>query len=279
MSKRPKAIAAGTLFDGAVDCYVLDDGRRVISQNGAVRALSGGARERGDLSVYINRLPSRFGHLTARAGLEFDMPNGGVAQGREGTWFVEVCDAYVDAFMSNELKSSQVKLAQSARGILKAVQVVGITALIDEATNYQSVRASDDLQRLLARVLRHEASRWECRFPPSLVRALAPLYGLAWTGGSYPRALQRPFGIIYDLVMGKDVMQGVRERNPKPAMGSNHHQLFQEPIQAALVTELHLVEYIAANSKTRASFWRKMRTHFRGVAQLDLIEDEMEGAA
>jgi hypothetical protein len=67
----------------------LDDGRRVVSQRGVVGLLSGGA-EVGNLGRFMSRLPSRFAQITAEPKIEFDLPGGGVAYGREGTWLVDL---------------------------------------------------------------------------------------------------------------------------------------------------------------------------------------------
>lgn len=92
---RPNAIAVGRLFD-AYDCYVLDDKTRVLSRNGLIRLLSGGARKRGVLEPYIDALPSRFRHLAVRANLEFIPPGGGTNHAVDVDTVVEICSAYAD---------------------------------------------------------------------------------------------------------------------------------------------------------------------------------------
>lgn len=162
MSK-PKAEATGVLKFGdvRVDCYVLDDGRRVISQRGVVRALTGGAAEQTSLGRFLDRLPNRFAHLAAPPSCEFIMPNGGIAHGREAKWFVEMCNAYVDAFFAGQLHPSQSHLAAQARAVLSACATVGIEALIDEATGYQYVREQSYLSSLFERMLREQAGSWQ----------------------------------------------------------------------------------------------------------------------
>lgn len=88
-----KALAAGKLFEELgvdVDCYVLEGPRRVLSQRGILRAIRGknDGRERGDLGVYLSRLPSRYAELATATEIEFTLPGGGIAIGREAQWFV-----------------------------------------------------------------------------------------------------------------------------------------------------------------------------------------------
>ena len=80
--------------------------------------------------------------------------------------------------------------------------------MIDEATGTRRSRYSatigDYLQRRLDPFLRDQTDRWQQRFSASLVHALAPLYGVRYTGGSYPRELFRAFGMICEYVLGDD---------------------------------------------------------------------------
>src|SRR5690242_11209202 len=131
--KRAKAVASGVIFGGLADVYNLDDGRRVLSQRGAVRALVAGpdATNPKALGAYLARLPARFADLSTRPDIEFDLPGGGVAKGRDALWFVDVLRAYKDAWRKEELHPSQVHLAKNADAMLDALAVGGIAALID----------------------------------------------------------------------------------------------------------------------------------------------------
>jgi len=71
-----KAVAKGVLFDGLCDCFVLEDGERILSQRGIVRAISGG-RDRGDLRDYLAALPSEFSFLGSAASVRFSQPSDG----------------------------------------------------------------------------------------------------------------------------------------------------------------------------------------------------------
>jgi hypothetical protein len=81
---RPIATHRGTIFDGLLDCYVLDDGRRVLSGRGMVRALTAGpengGRESGNLGPYLSRLPNGSALLASGAETEFTLPGGGLAK-------------------------------------------------------------------------------------------------------------------------------------------------------------------------------------------------------
>ncbi len=92
MTSRSKSIAFGVLTIGGMelDCYVLDNGKRVLSQRGILGVLSG--RKAGDLKAYLNKLPEKYCGLTADASIEFDSPTG-TAIGRDAMLLVDLCAA------------------------------------------------------------------------------------------------------------------------------------------------------------------------------------------
>src|SRR5262249_18705833 len=72
--RMPHALFPGKLNVGVeVDCYVLNDLRRVISQRGMVKILSGG-RESGGLQRYLNNLHSSFNTFSADQPIRFRIP-------------------------------------------------------------------------------------------------------------------------------------------------------------------------------------------------------------
>lgn len=277
MSTRPKAIAEGKLFDGLADCYVLEDGRHLLSQRGIIRALTTQkAAENSEakssfLDRYFERLPENHRPKTVRPSLEFETPSKALAIGREGVFFVEMCQAYANAFVAGELHYKQTNLAKQAIAVLSALATVGIDALIDEATGHQRVRADNALERRMREILRNEAGKWELCFPESLVRALAPLYGIQYNGGKHPPELKRINGIIYDTLLGKELACEMRRRNVDPAT-NRHHQFLQDTAKAALRDNLSVIELLAKQSGTKEEFRARVDAHYNGEPlQLGLV--------
>lgn len=263
-----RALVQGTIFEELgtpVDCYVLEGGRRVISQRGVLRALQGksGGGEGAVLGRFLARLPKRFEHLAVVAEIEFSLPSGGTATGREAQFLVDLCDAYADAFLAGELHHTQERLAKGAISLIRSFAKIGLEAIIDEATGYQRSRAERELAKRFNAYLRDDVGRWEMRFPPTLVVALAPLYGLSYVTGSYPRGLQTPFAMIYNMVFGREVADEMRRRNPNPDAVC-HHQVLKDPGHHMLTDELAVVTLLAKQSRTKAEFWRRMRNHYLG---------------
>lgn len=270
-SKRPKAIAVGKLFEefgAGVDCYVLEGGRRVISQAGIIRALRSGGKSHGDkeshLDRYIARLPSRFAHLAMGPAVEFELPQGGAtAIGRDAQFFVDLLKAYSSAYRAGELHASQEKLAMASIAIIEALAGVGIEALIDEATGYERSKAERERARLFAALFRDNIADWTLRWPPPLVRALSSLYRVSYIAGSPPRALQTPFHVIYTMIFGQEAARELKDRNPNPDSYC-HHQTLTDEGSSYLSNELQVVKLLAEQSRTKDEFWARMRAHYQG---------------
>ncbi len=257
-----KAVVKGTLFDGKVDCYVLDDERRVISQRGIVRGISGG-RESGSLDRYLTRLPLGFSDLKLGPEIEIITVHGSKAIARNASDFVTICDAYVDAGLAGKLHPSQAHMAQICRGFQKSLQIVGVVALIDEATNYQAVRASDGLQSLFERLFRKQIADWSIKWKPSLIMAMCKLYGHPYDGGRIPHWLSSPMSMIYETVLGEDGYAELKRRNKEPRFGSNHHQFLTDEVQGLLDDDLRTIELLANQSGSPDEFRRRLFSHYR----------------
>ena len=179
-----KATHQGSMTVGSLnlDCYVLEDGRRVFHKRGMARALgmkSGGgnvflrAMQRKGLGSELDKTliesienPINFKPLTQD-----------LAHGYEADVLVNVCKAIVRADEATKLTGSQKSLANQARILLNAFAKVGVSALIDEATGFQQVRSPDALRLLVQQYIEEEKREWEKQFPDEYYNELNRLYG------------------------------------------------------------------------------------------------------
>lgn len=227
--KVPEARWSGemNLADG-VPCYVLDDGRRVISRTGAVGVLTGKKGD-GNLENYIgvkglvNYMPPGVHDEM----VEFSLP--GVVnrnvRGVTADTFLRICRAFVQANAEQALTTPrQEEIAFKASIFLGAVADVGLLALIDEATGYQYERAQDALQIKLQVFLEAEMRDWEKTFPDELWREFGRLTGWKGSINSRPKYWGKlVMELVYDY-LDKDVSQWLKENTPKPRHGQNYHQ-------------------------------------------------------
>jgi hypothetical protein len=270
---KPRAVASGTLVEGSnVDCYVLDDGRCVLSQRGTLAALRGKNSGAGsaDLGRYIARISTDSSPIEV-VPVSFDGPTG-PANGITTDAFVAILRAYVDALASGRLHTQQTATAIRCATLLGAFATAGLESLIHERTGYQDRRPRNAIERRIASLLREEPSEWEIRFRPSLVRALAPLWGITWTHGRYPKQLRSIFGEIYNMLLGDSEAAELRRRNATPE-AHRHHVWLQEPAARAFSDELQIVELMAQQSRTKTQLRNKLNAHYRGDAfQTDISE-------
>ncbi|MBD8260471.1 P63C domain-containing protein [Pantoea agglomerans] len=172
--------------DVEIQCYVLDDGSRVLSQRGMAAGIgmSTTATERllnfvgGDrIKPFINNdvlplieNPIKFRH---RSG-------GGIAFGYPATILADICDAILAARKEGKLQKQQEHLAERAELLVRGFARVGIVALIDEATGYQRDREKNALAKILEEFVAKELKPWVSTFPADYYEGLFKIYGLEY---------------------------------------------------------------------------------------------------
>ena len=193
-----------------IPCFVLEDGRRVISQRGLQLAVgmnrSGGAQRLLKLvgsfsskSIDCRGLSSRIENP-----IKFITPTGSiVAHGYEATALTDLCDVILDARKAGVLRPQQVHLAEACEILVRSFAKLGIIALVDEVTGYQHVRANDELQQILARYISKELARWVHTFEPQFYEQMYRLRG--WdrdhTSSKKPSCVAKfTIDLVYDRI-------------------------------------------------------------------------------
>lgn len=277
----PMARWAGvlTIGDSELPCYVLDDGRRLISRTGATASLTG--RGSGNLESYIRvgalkgYLPPDFRDQMIAFTLE------GVTHksvmGITAETYLDICTAYVRALDDGVLQTDRQREIAARAGMFSAACAkVGLIALIDEATGYQYDRAEDALRFKLKVFLEDEMRKWEKTFPDQLWTEFGRLTN--WRGSVNS---QRPrywgklvMELVYDY-LDKDVADWLRENAPKPRRGENYHQWLSSQYGLKRLTEhLWMVIGMAAACHSIPELRQKMAERFgRQQVQFTLFVD------
>lgn len=188
------AIYSGELPIGNIElpCYVLEDGRRVLSQRGINTAFTGsrgggtvskdGAHNLPRFLSTNDVLPFVSNELMARINkpIEYQPSHGGrTAFGYEATLLPEICEVILDADKAGALKNKDY--AMVADVLIRSFARVGIIALVDEATGYQLDRGHDALRLLLSKYIAEGLQKWLKTFPDSFFIELDKLYDNAPT--------------------------------------------------------------------------------------------------
>lgn len=267
--KSPFAKYSGTLELGGrpVDCYVLDDERRVISMRATVKAIANDTN--GDLAKYVG-VRALHQYISADEVstkiIEFEIPGNPItAKGITAETFLDICSAYVTAFTSGaSLTEKQQGIAINCSILLSACAKIGLIALIDEATGYQQYRESDALQVKIRAFISDELRAWEKTFPDELWEEFGRLTG--WSGSLQHRPKywgKLVLELIYDA-LDPDVAQYLKEHKPAPRHGRNYHQWFTEEYGVnRLVTHINQITGIAKTCSTIDELRHKVAIYYK----------------
>jgi hypothetical protein len=185
----PKATHEGilTIGDMEIPCAVLENGMRVLTQSGVMKALGRARQAKGrqyydadvDLPAFLTAknlkpfIPSTLSVTSSQ--LEFKLRSGQRAFGYSADLLPEVCGVFLDAKASGVLASTQEHIAERALILIRGLASVGIIALVDEATGFQYERPRRDLEELLKKFLAEGLRRWVRTFPGDYFKHLCRL--------------------------------------------------------------------------------------------------------
>ncbi|MCM0758463.1 P63C domain-containing protein [Sporomusa sphaeroides DSM 2875] len=234
-----------TLGDIVIDCAVLDNGVRVLSERAVSNAIGtkrGGSHWRRlkesdsttKLPVYIS---AKNLHPYISPELQYALNNpilyrtqksGAIAHGLEATLLPQICDVWLKARDADALVNSQKHIAVQADMLMRALAHVGIIALVDEATGYQEVRDRHALEKILEAFIAKELASWTKQFPNEFYKEIFRLKG--WR---LPLTGKRPGVVGYytnDLVydrLAPGVLEELKRLTPKTPKGNRKHKYHQ----------------------------------------------------
>lgn len=212
--------------DIEISCYVLENGQRVISQNGMLAALHvSSTPTRGRAIGQLTRFtaskslqPFVSNHIVSMSNSPvLFKTRGKLAYGYDATLLVELCEVVLAARDAGVLTKQQERIAIRCDILIRGMARVGIIALVDEATGYQEERDRDALYKYLARYISPELMNWTKKFPPEYFHQLRRIYG--WPdGGTAPSKGPRYMGKIINLMIYERLPPGIlneiQHKNP-----------------------------------------------------------------
>ncbi len=216
-----------------IPCFVLSDGKRVVTQRGLIKALGmsvGSTKGRADDRIMQLIGQDRFSDLItselammSKSPIKFKMPTGMIAFGYEATILVDICDMIIQAAKKDRLLKSQIHIGERAEILFRGFAKTGIIALVDEATGYQKVRDTDALQRFLQKFLENEKGKWVTTFPPDFFEAIFKMKGWSWkeaTSSKKPQVVGHYINNYLYSRLAPSVLKELREKNPKNEAGN-----------------------------------------------------------
>ncbi len=221
--------------DVKIPCYVLEDGRRILTRQGlqvGIGMSASGAIKAGEhrLALFASGLAERAGvddgdlanqcsELAVRLAnpIRFRAPTASQAWiGYEATILADLCDAILASRAGGFLTHQQEHIAQQAEILVRGFARVGIVALVDEVTGYQKDRAKDALTKILEAWVAKELQPYVKTFPSDFYEQLFRLKDL-----NYPPERQnyRPqyFGLLTNDIVYERLAPGLLEELKKQA--------------------------------------------------------------
>ena len=219
--------------------------QRVLTENGITYAILGersGASKRlkkaasdGGALLPLFMAPSQLKQFISKDLEEgplkpIDYQDGDrVVRGYDASVLVAVCNVWLRAREAGALQTQQLRKAQKAELLTRALAETGIVALVDEATGYEKVRPQNALQHYLAMLVRKELAAWVKKFPDEFYENIYKLKGWAWPGMSKNR-----YSVVghytRDLVferIGPGLLRELERKSPKSDGGYRPHKLHQ----------------------------------------------------
>lgn len=277
MKVKMKATHQGQLYlDGIkISCAVLEDGTRILVDRSLATALGkkgGGAywelKRRGEvvLPEYLSAsylLPYISDKLKEKllTPISYINTSGKEAEGIDATLLPEVCDVWITAKNNNGLTTQQQTTADKAYLLMKAFAVVGITALVDEATGYQYDRERFELQKILNAYVSEEVLKWQLTFTDDFYIQIYRLWGLPFI----PKYIRNKPSFVGKLTtkyiyeqLPKGVLDKIKENTGKTKQGNYrykwHQSLTPEVGREHLKKQIHEVTALMSISDSKEQF-------------------------
>ena len=230
-----------TIMGKKLPCVVLDDGSRILTSSAVYTALdrpARGSRVKDDSGSKL--VPSfmdaknlqPFVSDEDRKNLktvEYQSLSKVKSVGYSAEAVVIVSNIYLEAREAGVLAPSQVRTAKTSELLVRSLSKVGITALVDEATGYQSCRPMNALQAYLDKILSRELAEWSRVFPLEFYENIYRLKKWGWESGKkqyYSCVGMYTNNLIYSL-LGEGVLEELKKRTPKSEAGNPSNKLHQ----------------------------------------------------
>lgn len=267
-----------TIGDVKIPCYVLEDGRRVLTRQGlqvGIGMSASGAIKAGEhrLALFTSGLAERSAQkdsiFAARANalatalaapVLFRSPNASAKWiGYEATILADLCDVILEARAGGHLTHLQDHIATRAELLVRGFARVGIIALVDEATGFQKDRAKDALAKILEAFVAKELQPYLRTFPSDYYEQLFRLYDLPYPPEGNKSWRPAFFGhITNDVVYSRlapDLLPELKKAASKAERKSRLHQWLTQDIGHPKLRE-HLASIVTIMklSKDAADF-------------------------
>ena len=282
----PKATHPGILKIGTIEipCAVLEGGIRVITQRGMFVALGMNKNPTKGQTAIANR-PAFVGAENLNPFISEDLKRswnpipfrlakgsggyrGNIAFGYDAKVLPLVCQVYLDALEARDPKTGksvlharQEHIAKAAKILHRGFAIVGIVALVDEATGYQDVRDRLALQEILKHYINGKLYEWTLTFPTEFFKGICRLKNWPWNNGKMPSVTGKYINDLIYSRLADGVLEQLKRLNPPTEKGYkkyNDHQFLTRDIGHPALSRM-VFEHIGIQSALDDGEWDKYR--------------------
>lgn len=238
----PRATHDGVVKIGnaEIPCAVLEDGRRLLTQQGFLQAIGRARSAKGGQGASGDNLPAFLAAKNIKPFIDSDLvtstkpvifrsTKGIRAYGYLAELLPKVCTVYLEARDEGALQAKQLPIADVCAILVRGLAQTGIVALVDEATGYQGVRPKEALQEYLSLIIRKELAAWVKKFPDEFYKNIYALKGWVWPGMGKNR-----YSVVghytNDLVferLAPGLLSELKAKTPKDERGHRPNKLHQ----------------------------------------------------
>ncbi len=268
--------------DRELECYVLEDGTRVLSGRGMQEALGLGQSHGGLLKEFLSQDNIKL-FMESDLAMELSEPLRFIRPGRggipaiayEATILPRICDAVLEARKRTKLTKRQQDVAEQCELITRVLSKVGIIALVDEVTGYQNERATDALAQILEQFIAKELQPWTRAFPIEFYQQIFRLRDWPFDPSTMksPRVLGKYTNNIVYARLAPGVLDELRRKNPSVdgrRKHKNYRWLTGDVGHPRLLAHLEGVKIIMRESKTWEEFLEKLNRHYPMIETTEL---------
>jgi P63C domain len=271
-----------------LNCYVLNDGTRLISQNAVFKAFGRGKRGIRRITDTGIKVPSFMDAKNLEPfidnqlsdvinPIQFKDNKGHLIYGYKAEVIPLVCDLYLKAREANALTPQQQVVAKTAEIIVRSLAKIGIISLIDEATGYQYERERFELEKILEAYISEEILKWQLTFTDDFYKQIFRLWNIPFT----PQYIKRkPIFIgklttkyIYEQ-LPKGVLEKIKGTTPKTDAGNYkyrfHQSLTLDIGREHLKKQIIEVTTLMSISPSKDVFEGLFKKKYNKVVQLEL---------
>lgn len=265
-----------------IPCAVLEDGTRVVTQRGMFVALGMNKNPTKGHSTTDNRpgflsannltpfISEELKKLWAPVPFRLAKGSGGykgnMAFGYDAKILPLVCHVFDDAKEADALTKAQAHIAKAAKIIDRGFSVVGIVALVDEATGFQEVRDRTALQEILRQFISGALYNWAKTFPLTFYKEIFRLKSWEWNAGKMPGVVGKYTNDIVYSRLAPNVLEELQRINPPNEAGYRKHKHYKfltpEVGHPALSQRLNELIGMAKACDTWEQFYRSVQRNY-----------------